>query len=153
MKNRFVTFAENFLMTFAVIVLIFTALTAAVGSEAAKKSSLFLLGGSGIAVMTLLELLAFSLVICLLRLLFFTDIAIKNMGKTLRFLIFFITAALFLALFALVFKWIPNSIGYWLLVFACYAVSTGTSIFVSHLTSKKEDERLNIALKKMSGEK
>ena len=147
MKKRFIEFIEKLLSTFAAIILVFMVLTAFIGNGAKEKSSLFMLGNQGLSLSTLIQLFALSLAVCLLNEIFLTDALFKNMGIILRYVLFFILTMAVLAVFSLVFHWIPNEIKYWLGVFACFLVSTITSIFVSKLLSKKEDEKLNSALK------
>ena len=147
MKKRFVLFIEKLLSTFAVIILVFMILTLFIGNGAKEKSSLFRLGNQGLSLSTLVQLFALSFAVCLLNVIFLTDTFLKNMGIVLRYVLFFILTMAVLASFSLIFHWIPNEIKYWLGVLACFLVSTITSIFVSRLLSKREDEKLNSALK------
>ena len=147
MKKRFVLFLEKLLITFAVIILVFIILAFFIGDGAKEKSSLFSLGNQGLSVSTLIQLFALSLAVCLLNVIFLTDTFLKNMVVVLRYVLFFILTMAVLASFSIIFHWIPNEIKYWLGVFACFLVSTIASIFVSKLISKREDEKLNSALK------
>ncbi|MBP5451416.1 MAG: hypothetical protein J6Y16_04180 [Treponema sp.] len=147
MKNKFVLFIEKLLSTFAVIIMVFMILAFFIGDGAKEKSSLFSLGNQGLSLSTLIQLFALSLAVCLLNVIFLTDTFLKNMGVVLRYVLFFILTMAVLASFSIMFHWIPNKIKYWLGVFVCFLVSTITSIFVSKLLSKREDEKLNSALK------
>ena len=123
MKKRFIEFIEKLLSTFAAIILVFMVLTAFIGNGAKEKSSLFMLGNQGLSLSTLIQLFALSLAVCLLNVIFLTDALFKNMGIILRYVLFFILTMAVLAVFSLVFHWIPNEIKYWLGVFACFLVS------------------------------
>ena len=149
MKKRLISFIENFLETYAVIVLIFTVLTAALGKESGNVSKLFLLGSEGIAIKTLVQLFAFTFVICFLKLIFITDAVFKKMETAVRIVLFFILTGVSLAIFALYFKWTTNVPQYWLLVFVSYIVSSVVSFFIWNMLYKKEDEKLNNALEAM----
>ncbi len=149
MKKRLISFIENFLETYAVIVLIFTVLTATLGKESGNVSKLFLLGSEGIAIKTLVQLFAFTFVICFLKLIFITDAVFKKMETVVRIVLFFILTGVSLAIFTLCFKWTTNVPQYWLLVFVSYIVSSVVSFFIWNMLYKKEDEKLNNALEAM----
>ena len=155
MKKRLIIFIQNFLETFAVIIFIFSILTFAIGKSAGLISNLFQLGSDGLAISTIMQLCAFSFLICLFKLIFLSDLILKNTSTVLRYILFFLFTAAMLVIFALAFKWIPNVLKYWILVFVCYLISTISSIAVSCFISKKEDEKLNNALnaiKRINGE-
>lgn len=147
MNRRFISFVEKLLSTFASVIFIFIILTYFVGEGAKDKSSLFRLGSQGISIFTLIQLFALSLSVCLLNFIFLTDAVLKNTGIAARYVFFFVLTMAVLVVFSLVFHWIPNETKYWLGVFACFVISSVASVFVSNMLSKKEDEKLNCALK------
>ena len=147
MKKKFILFTENVLETFAVIVLVFIFLTATIGKESEKISRLFLLGSEGIAIKTLIQLFSFAIVICLLKLFILTDMLFKNLKAAIRIVLFFVFTGIALAIFALAFEWTQNVPEYWLLVYGSYALSTVVSILITRMLNKKEDKKMNTALK------
>ena len=149
MKNRLVSFIKDFLEISASVVLVFTVLTVLLGERAGEVSSLFRLGKSGIAVESLLQLFVWSLGVCLLKLVFLTDVVIKSLSGVVRYILCFGLITVLLVIFAFCFKWISNEVKYWLAFLGCYILSTTVSIFVSSFINKKEDKKLNDALNVM----
>ena len=149
MKNKIIDFIENLLRIFGVIVLIFTVSVSVVGDEAENFSNLFGLGNEGISVKTIIQFFAFSFLICLFRLIFLTDLVFKNAGLILRYVLFFVCTIASFIIFAVIFNWIPDRPGYWLLVLICFSVSTLISILLTWLFTRKKDEKLNDALMKI----
>ncbi|MBR6154879.1 MAG: DUF3021 family protein [Treponema sp.] len=147
MQKRLISFLKDFLEISASIVLIFTLLTLALGEGAGSVSSLFRLGSAGIAVESLLQLFLLSFTFSLLKLIFLTDAIIKSLSAVLRYILCFGLITIFILTFAFCFKWIPNEAKYWLMFLACYVLSTAVSIIVSNLINKKEDKKLNDALR------
>ena len=146
MKNKFVCFIKDFLEISAFIILVFTILTVALGEGAGQVSSLFRLGNSGISVESLLQLFAWTLGVCLIKLVFLTDVVFKSLNGVVRYVLCFGLITILLVIFAFCFKWISNELKYWLTFLCCYAVSTVISIVASNLINKKEDKKLNDAL-------
>ncbi|MBO4639176.1 MAG: hypothetical protein J5710_05410 [Treponema sp.] len=151
MQKRLISFIKDFLEISASVILIFTFLTFVLGEGAGAVSSLFRLGSSGIAVESLFQLFLLAFTISLFKLIFLTDAIIKTLGGLVRYVLFFGLSTIFIMISAFCFKWISNELKYWLIFLACYVLSTAISIIVSNLINKKEDEKLNAALKVIKG--
>lgn len=149
MKKCLVSFIESLLKIFAVIILMFAIATVLIGKKAESFPNLFMTENKGIAITTFFQLFAFSFFICVLRLVFFTDVFLKKTNLILRNLFFFVLTIVVFVIIALICHWIPDRLLIWILVLASYSLSTVISILITHFFTKKEDEKLNDALAKI----
>ena len=124
------------------------------GDKAVGYSNMFSLGGQGISVATSLQFLLVSVIVMLLRKLFMTDILIKDMTLSVRITLMFTSVFAVMVAFVAIFGWFPVSdIVAWIMFIVCFAVSCAVSVAISTTAVRKEDERLEEALKRLKEEK
>jgi len=123
------------------------------GSVAEGYSTLFSLAGAGVSVATSLQFLLTVTVIMILRLVFMSDMLIKNMPLGARI------AAMFVSVFAVtivcvfLFGWFPvNDLPAWVMFIVCFAVSCAVSVIISTAAERQENRKLDEALKRIKEE-
>ena len=86
------------------------------GEVAKQYSSMFQLGKTGVAVVTLMQYLLLSVIITSLRWLIFTDILIKHVSIVIRTVVMFVCVILLTGIFAAIFQWFPiDNIKAWIM--------------------------------------
>lgn len=123
------------------------------GSDAEGYSTMFSLAGAGVSVATSLQFLLALTVVMILRMVFMSDVLIKNMPLGARI------AAMFASVFAVIigcvflFGWFPaNDPLAWVMFIVCFAVSCGISVTISAIAERQENRRLEEALKRVKEE-
>ena len=134
---------------FGVVVLIHVIIGLAVGRDASEMSTLFSLGSEGLAMSTLLQLFALSVVVIVLQTLFLTDRLIKNMQIVLRIVLMFASVTCAIVVFVFVCGWFPVDEGMaWAGFFVSFAICSAAGVFFSRLREKAENRKMEAALKK-----
>lgn len=112
-----------------------------------------ILSWEGLPISIILQGMLISVVISLIQMLSFTDLAFKKMRYGGRLTFFAVMTLATLSLFAVLFKWFPlDKIGYWLgfagiFLVVFVAISIGFSVYFK-VTGKKYNELLGEAQKK-----
>ena len=120
------------------------------GAGAVGISSIFALAEKGLAVATLGQYLLMSVVITILRFVFFTDVIIKNCPVSLRTIWMFVSVVVMIGAFAACFGWFPiDDAEAWILFFVCFFISCVISVMLSSWKEKKENEKMQEALERM----
>ena len=133
------------------MVMIFVVLNLALGKKIGELSSLFRLGGEGIALDTLLQLLLLALVITVSRIVFLTDRLIRNMPILLRNVIFFGLILLSMVVMVIAFRWFPVAdLRAWIGFGISYTLSMLASLFLIRLEEKAENKKLQDALERFN---
>ncbi len=154
MKRRsLLGFFSDAFMIYGILTLLLNLLCKIFGDGAKKISTLFSLGSSGIATDTSLQFLVIIMAVSALRYVFMTDMLIKNMPRTARIVLMFISAFAISCGAVVLFGWFPvNMPLLWVLFIVCFAVSCTVSTVISYLAEKQENSRLDLALKKYKEE-
>ncbi|MBR5089889.1 MAG: hypothetical protein IK093_10725 [Ruminiclostridium sp.] len=123
------------------------------GNDAEGYSTLFSLAGAGVSVATSLQFLLTVTVVMILRLVFMSDMLIKNMPLGARI------TAMFASVFAVtigcvfLFGWFPvNDPLAWVMFIVCFAVSCTVSVIISTAAERQENRKLDEALKRIKEE-
>lgn len=117
------------------------------GEDAGEVSTIYQLGNKGIAITTLFQYFLMSVMISVLRMLFFTDKVIKNASITVRTVAMFASVILVIAVFAGVFGWFPVGMWQaWLAFLVCFIVCAAISTIVSVIKEKSDNKKLQDAL-------
>ena len=123
------------------------------GEVAKQYSSMFQLGKTGVAVVTLMQYLLSSVIITSLRWLIFTDILIKRVSIVIRTVVMFGCVILLTGIFAAIFQWFPiDDIKSWIMVFVCFFVCSCISVVVSAIKEKSDNKKMQEALEHLKGE-
>lgn len=136
--------------TYGVIVTIFIIFTSIIGESAKDLSSLYRLGGEGLSIGTLIQLLALAGIITLAQILFLTDKWIKNMQLLVRNILFFATICVAIGFFVIIFVWFPiDNIKAWIAFAISFIICTGISVGISKLEENAENKKMEQALKRL----
>lgn len=137
---------------YGVVILIHVIIGLIVGEDASEMSTLFSLGSEGLAMSTLLQLFALSVIVIVLQTLFLTDKLIKNMPIVLRVIGMFVSVTCAIIVFVIVCKWFPVDEGMaWVGFFISFAICSMAGILFSRLREKAENKKMDDALKKYKG--
>ena len=135
---------------YGIIVLIFVFLSCTVNEQAVQSSPLFALGKEGLTMDTLVQLFGFCVCLLLLRILFLTDVVIKNLQIAIRSLCFVVATVLIIILFVYSFSWFSmNDTNAWIGFFVSYTVCTSVGILISLLKEKAENKKMEQGLKRI----
>ncbi len=123
------------------------------GTSAQGLSSIFSLGNAGVGIATSFQFLLALSVITALRLVFMTDILIKNMPLAARIISLFSAAFTTILLFIFLFDWFPADMPIaWIMFTVCFIISCAISTAISVMAEKDENRRLEEALKRYKEE-
>ena len=123
------------------------------GESAKGMSSMFSLGGEGIAIETLLQLLLLAVLITGFRWLFFTDIVFKQMTILFRAVGMLAGAVVSVGVFSALWKWFPiNRFTSWVCFFGCFFVCAVISFMVSVWKEKMDNRKMQEALNRLKEE-
>ena len=123
------------------------------GEVAKQYSSMFQLGKTGVAVVTLMQYLLSSVIITSLRWLIFTDILIKRVSIVIRTVVMFVCVILLTGIFAAIFQCFPiDDINSWIMFFVCFFVRSCISVVVSAIKEKSDNKKMQEALEHLKGE-
>ena len=135
--------------TFGIMILIFVALAAVVGEKVEGFGSLFELGEKGLALGTILQLLALSVIITVCQAILFTDKLIKSLSIVARNVAFYVAITVVIAAFVVIFNWFPiNDFLAWIGFIISFAICSAIGVFISRMKEKAEDRKMNKALEK-----
>ena len=148
-KKGILGFLSQVFMLFGIIVLLMSVFAVIVVDEAKEFSSIFSLGSKGLSFATLIPFLFAIAIICVLRFVFMTDTIIKKMPLTLRIILMFISVIAVIIGFVLAFGWFPiTETKAWIMFILCFIASCVISTFISVLSEKQENRKLEEALKR-----
>ena len=152
-KNGLLAYLSQVFMNFGNTVVILNVFCMIFGEEAQTMSTLFQLGGDGLAVATMMQFLLIILLINGLRVVLMTDLLIKKMPLALRIVamvasVFGITTAGVVA-----FGWFPVTDALaWVMFVGCFVVSCAISTGISIIAEKQENWKFEDALKRFKEE-
>lgn len=134
-------------MTFGISMVAVMIFTWLVGDDAGTISDMFLLGGEGVAIETMLQYLILSALIIGIRYVFFTDSLIKQMPLVARTAGMLVSVITVIVGFVICFHWFPaNEWRAWVMFVVCFACCFLVSVVVTiinHRENKKMEEGLS----------
>lgn len=149
-KKTIYHFLGQLFFMYGIIVLIFVFLSYTVNEQAVQSSPLFALGKEGLTMDTLVQLFGFCVCLLLLRILFLTDVVIKNLQIAIRSLCFVVATVLVIILFVYLFSWFSmNDRNAWIGFFVSYTICTSVGILISLLKEKAENKKMEQGLKRI----
>ena len=138
---------------FGVTILLINLFCVMFGENARQYSTMFALGDAGITVSTMLQFLMVSILITVLRYIFFTDGVIKRLSLAAR------TGGMFIAVFltiiscTLLFDWFPIDMWQaWVGFFVSFGICGITSTLITLVKERMENRRLEQALLRAQNE-
>lgn len=149
-KRTIFDFLEKVFLTYGVSVVIFVVITYFTGADANEISTLFVLGAEGIALSTLTQLLAMSVIIVATRYLFFTDRVIQNMSILKRTIGMLGVIIVFMVIFIKLFGWFAwNRLDAWIGFVVSFGVCVLFSTVFAIIREKYENRKMSKALEKL----
>ena len=135
---------------FGVVILVHVIIGMIVGEGASEVSTLFSLGSEGLAMNTILQLFALSVIVIILQTVFLTDMIIRSLSIVLRIIMMFVSVTCAIVVFVLAFKWFPvDEIFAWVGFFVSFAICSLVSALYSRLREKTENRKMDEALEKI----
>lgn len=123
------------------------------GEKTYGFSTIFSLGSNGIAVSTSFQFLLALSIITTLKFIFMTDILIKKMPLILRIIALFAGAFATIITFIFIFNWFPSDmLNAWIMFIICFIISCTVGTLISVSAEKRENRRLEEALKRFKEE-
>lgn len=123
------------------------------GESAKELSTMFSLGSNGLRVSTMAQFLGVSVIVVVLRFVFFTDVVIKNMSVAVRTICMVILVLLTISIFILIFDWFPVHMWQpWAMFFLCFGICFIISMAVTVVKEKAENRKMEEALKRIKQE-
>lgn len=123
------------------------------GTSACGLSTIFSLGKAGVGVETSFQFLLAVAVVVGLKLIFTTDILIKNMPLAARIIALFASAFAVIVAFIFLFNWFPADLPLaWIMFIVCFVISCTAGTIISVIFEKQENRRLEEALKRYKEE-
>lgn len=135
-------------------VLVMNIFCVAFGESAKEFSALFAMGNGGLPAAVVFQYLILSVLIVLLKTIFFTDILIKKMSVAWRTVCMLLTIIVTIAVFVVIFDWFPIDMWLpWVMFLISFGISFGISLGVTVLKEKTENRRMEEALRKLKDRK
>lgn len=147
-KKTIFDFLSQVLLMFGITVAILNALCLIFGESAKEISSMFILGGSGISIDTMLQFFVVSVLITGARFFYFNDVIIKKVSITARTAFMLLTIIVIIAIFIYRFEWFPVNMWLpWLMFFLCFGSCFIISATIMYLKEKLDNRNMESALK------
>ncbi len=140
---------DGTLTTFGMLTAIFAILTFFIGDQAAGISTLFESGKIALPVKAIFQFFILSFLIALLKNFMYSNYMIKKLPRVLRQIILFVLCFILLVIMILICGWFSASAKLpWLLTAIAFILSFSSSIIITTIVEKKDDENMNSALEK-----
>lgn len=140
---------DGTLTTFGMLTAIFAILTFFIGDQAAGISTLFESGKIVLPVKAIFQFFILSFLIALLKNFMYSNYMIKKLPRVLRQIILFVLCFILLVIMILICGWFSASAKLpWLLTAIAFILSFSSSIIITTIVEKKDDENMNSALEK-----
>ena len=137
------------LIIFGILTVIFAILTFFIGDQAAGISTLFESGKIALHVKAIFQFFILSFLIALLKNFMYSNYMIKKLPRVLRQIILFVLCFILLVIMILICGWFSASVKLpWLLTAIAFILSFSSSIIITTIVEKKDDENMNSALEK-----
>lgn len=138
------------LTIFGFAMLIMNVFCLAIGDDAGEVSAMFALGSRGIPVEIAFQFFCVAALIAGARLVFFTDLFIKNMAIWLRTIGMLTAVILIIAAFVVAFGWFPVGMWQaWAMFFVCFGISFLGSYCVMVVKERVENKKMEEALRRL----
>lgn len=151
-KKTILDYLAEILIVFGFSMLIMNIFCLIFGNSAREYSAMFALGNRGIPANICFQFLFIAFLTTGNRVLFFTDMLIKNMPIWIRTICMLSIIILIIAVFAVIFHWFPVDMWQpWVMFLICFGLSFLGSYFIMVIKEKTENKRMEEALRKLKG--
>ncbi len=152
-KNGLLDYLSQVFMNFGITVVILNVFCMIFGEEAQTVSTLFQLGGDGLAISTMMQFLLTIALIDGLRVVLMTDLLIKKMPLAARIVAMFTSVFGITVAGVILFGWFPvEDVMAWVMFVGCFVVSCAISTGISIIAEKQENKKFEDALKRFKEE-
>lgn len=149
-KKTIFGYLAQVLVVFGFAMLTLNIFCLAFGDSAKDFSAMFELGNKGIPINVVFQFLCISVLIVVVRFVFFTDTFIKEMPIWLRTICMITAIVILIAAFVAVFHWFPVDMWEpWAMFFLCFGISFAGSYFVMRIKEKAENKQMEEALARL----
>ncbi|MCD7731686.1 MAG: hypothetical protein LUI05_09375 [Oscillospiraceae bacterium] len=147
-KKNIFDYCGMVLMQFGFSVIVMMIFTRIFGEKAKDFSAMFMLGKEGLSIIVLLQFLLLTVLIVMLRFVFFTDCIIKKLAMSFRGAFMMVAVLLLTAVFIITCDWFPiDNIFCWIMFVLCFLISLLGTIGMLSIKEKIENKQLDEALK------
>lgn len=141
------------LMSFGFTMLCMMLIVMLFGEQESNYSAFFALGSEGLPISVMFQYLGLSVIVVMLRMVFFTQGLIRKMGVGARSICMVVSMLIVIIGFIWLFGWFPvNRWEPWVMFLLCFACCFAGSTAVVALKNKMENKRLAEGLSKMQAE-
>lgn len=152
-ENTIYDFVGQVFMIFGFTIACMNVFCILFGESAKEFSSMYALGGQGLTVATMMQLLILSVLIVALRYFFFTDLVLKKASTCARTLGMFTAIICVIVNFVFGFGWFPVDMWQpWVMFILCFIICAGSSAIVSVFKERTENRKLEEALERLKQE-
>lgn len=152
-KPTFLKYLSKVFMIYGITVVILSIFTLIFGGDARELSTIFCFGGDALGVKTLMQFLLAAFILVSIETVFMTDTIIKKMKTPMRICLVFVSIFAVVSLFVAVFGWFPTDMALpWIMFIICFGVCSAVSTFISAVSERQENKKLEEALKRYKGE-
>lgn len=148
-SEKIVKYIERTLITFSILVLLFSLLNFFFDENVSKISLLFEFVKNALSLKLIFQLFIFSFVVNAITFFMGSDFMIKRMGRALRLVLMFILIFISLAVMIVLCHWFPPQETLpWLLTAIGFVLSFTMTVVIDSLKERHENEKINDALNK-----
>ncbi len=152
-KPTILKYLSKVFMIYGITVVILNIFTLIFGDNAKEMSTIFSFGGDALGVKTAMQFLLAAFILVSIETIFMTDTVIKKMKTPRRICLMFVSIFAVVSLFVAAFGWFSTDMVVpWLLFIICFVVCSAVSTFISAISERQENKKLEEALKRYKGE-
>lgn len=152
-KSGILGYFSQVFMIYGITIILLNVFCLIFGNEAKSVSSIFTYGSKGIAISTMFEFFLAIALIIIMRFIFMTDFLIKKMPLYARIIMMFLSVLIIIISFVFIFNWFPvREVSAWIMFFLCFVLSCGISTVISIISEKRENKKLEDALRRYKEE-
>ncbi len=152
-KPTIIKYLSKVFMIYGITVVILNIFTLIFGNDAKEMSTIFSFGGDALGVKTLMQFLLAAFILVSIETVFMTDTVIKKMKTPMRICLVFVSIFAVVSLFVAIFGWFPTNMAVpWIMFIICFGVCSAVSTFISAISERQENKKLEEALKRYKGE-
>ncbi len=149
-ENTIFDFFAQIFFIFGVTVVCLMVIVMIFGAQGDGISTIFAYANKAISLATLAQYFGMSILITILRWLFFSDLLIKNWKLVARVSAMFVCIVVMIAVFTMAFGWFPvNNFLAWTMFFGSFLLCSIVSVCLSVLKERKENEKMQNMLERL----
>lgn len=152
-KKNIFDYAAQALMIFGLMVVFLSICSCLAGDEGKAHSSLFSLGTDGMSMASLAQMLGLSILVTLIRAIFFSDRLFKRLSVSARTVGMIASCVAVIVLFVVLFGWFPadNALA-WVFFALSFGICFTVSLWLTLSRQKRENEAMAKALERLKME-